>query len=118
MTTRLNSIAAALADAQRRLGYPEPDADLYTGCHASVYVFPQGWGSTALGFGGIGGQMCTTAHTVVVVDDGYDRPQARALVYFGSGFAYEVLDPGEAFYVALHAQRMPSRGEAGKLRRT
>jgi hypothetical protein len=114
---KVNSISAALADAQHRLGCPEPDADLYTTAFVHAYVFIQGWGSTALGFGGVGGQMLTSAHTVVVVDERYDQPQRRALVYFGSGFAYEVVDPGEAFYLALHARRMPPRGEAHKLRR-
>lgn len=32
-----------------------------------VYLFPQTWGSTALGYGGIGGSAMTTAYTVVVM---------------------------------------------------
>lgn len=49
------------------------------GC--SVVMFPQTWGSTALGFGGIGGQAITNAYTIIVECDhtGY-----RA-VYFGGG---------------------------------
>lgn len=48
----------------------------------TVYSFPQTWGSTALGFGGIGGSAMTTAQTVVVMN-GRD-----ACVYFGGRLAY------------------------------
>lgn len=48
----------------------------------NVCVFPQTWSSTALGFGGIGGQAFTSAYTVVVYDD------KTAAVYFNGGFAY------------------------------
>jgi hypothetical protein len=47
-----------------------------------VYSFPQTWSSTALGFGGIGGQAFTTAQTVVVSD------LQHACVYFGGQLAY------------------------------
>jgi hypothetical protein len=46
-----------------------------------VYLFPQTWGSTALGYGGIGGSAMTTAYTVVVMNCN------DVCVYFGaSGF--------------------------------
>jgi hypothetical protein len=32
-----------------------------------VYLFPQTWGSTALGYGGVGGSAMTADYTVVVV---------------------------------------------------
>jgi len=50
-----------------------------------VIMFPQTWGSTALGYGGIGGASVTSAYTVVVHDgDMY-------CVYFGEGeCAYKV----------------------------
>ena len=50
-----------------------------------VYMFPQLWGSTALGYGGIGGSSMTTAYTIVVMctDD--------VCVYFGgSRLAYRL----------------------------
>lgn len=50
-----------------------------------IRAFDQGWGSTALGFGGIGGQAITTALTVVVIG-----PMGDAVVYFGGGFAYHL----------------------------
>lgn len=49
-----------------------------------VYSFDQTWGSTALGFPGIGGSAMTRATTVVVA--GPDE----ACVYFGGQFAYRV----------------------------
>ncbi len=51
-----------------------------------VVMFPQTWGSTALGFGGVGGQAFTNAYTVVVE---CARAGAKA-VYFGGRFAYLV----------------------------
>jgi hypothetical protein len=50
-----------------------------------IYSFPQQWSSTALGFGGVGGQAFTTATTVVVVC------RDEACVYFGGRFAYKVV---------------------------
>jgi len=49
-------------------------------------MFPQTWGSTALGFGGIGGQAITSAYTVVIAcTHTYDY-----CVYFGGMFAYRL----------------------------
>jgi hypothetical protein len=44
-----------------------------------VVMFPQTWGSTALGYGGIGGSAMTPAYTVVVSYENY------MCVYFGGG---------------------------------
>lgn len=70
--------------------------------HVSVDMFEQTWGSTALGFGGIGGQAVTSAYTVVV-----DGPMGDACVYFGGTLAYHVLKPNAQFRedVAQHALR-------------
>jgi hypothetical protein len=50
-----------------------------------VHMFCQTWGSTALGYGGMGGAAVTTAYTVIVYDsDCY-------CVYFGQGeLAYQI----------------------------
>ncbi|MGY3581384.1 hypothetical protein ACVIGB_000547 [Bradyrhizobium sp. USDA 4341] len=51
----------------------------------SVVLFPQTWSSTALGYGGIGGQAMTEAYTVIVTDD------RVSCVYFGGGrLAYNI----------------------------
>lgn len=56
-----------------------------------VYSFPQTWGSTALGFGGIGGSAMTTALTVIVMHG------VEACVYFGGEFAYRIDDINHVF---------------------
>ncbi|MFD2248878.1 hypothetical protein FHS82_000987 [Pseudochelatococcus lubricantis] len=57
-----------------------------------VIMFPQTWSSTALGFGGIGGQAFTAAYTVVV-----QGPSGEALVYFGGNLAYRIKRPNHMF---------------------
>ena len=48
-------------------------------------MFPQTWGSTALGYGGMGGAAITSAYTVIVTDHNI------SCVYFGHGqLAYRV----------------------------
>jgi hypothetical protein len=65
-------------------------------------MFPQVWGSTALGFGGIGGQTITTAYTTVVESD----IDASCCVYFGGQFAYRIEQPNEQFREDLFNQNM------------
>lgn len=70
-----------------------------------VYVFsmfPQTWGSTALGFGGLGGQAITSAYVVVLkstVDRGF-------CVYFGGRFAYYVEHPNSTFFDDITKSKM------------
>ena len=52
-----------------------------------LYTFEQTWGSTSLGFGGVGGQMITSARTYVFVPLWCNQ---KCFVYFGSRFAYAV----------------------------
>ena len=66
-----------VADAVARCG---------EGVQLEVYSFPQMWGSTALGFGGIGGAAMTQAQTTIVLPD--DRSVAH--VYFNARFAYTI----------------------------
>lgn len=51
-----------------------------------LHIFNQIWGSTALGFGGMGGQAITKARTYVFIPmvDGED-----CIVYFAGRFAYK-----------------------------
>ena len=49
-------------------------------------MFPQTWGSTALGHGGMGGAAMTTAYTVVLEC----QHTSEFLVYFGGSFCYKV----------------------------
>lgn len=97
-----------LEDAAQALGSHHPE-NLYW------YSFPQTWGSTALGFGGIGGAAMTTAQTVVVMDHG--APVGSAAVFFGGRLAYKINVVGEEFIKALDQRRMPSVREHKKLER-
>lgn len=91
-----------------------------------MYVFPQTWSSTALGFGGCGGQAITEAYTTVVemswdyvnkTDDirglnlttSDDRIYA---VFFDGKFAYMCLNPSEQFFEDLNNKRMKPQNES------
>jgi hypothetical protein len=56
-------------------------------------MFSQTWGSTALGFGTMGGQMITSAYTTVV-EDIYS---GWCGVFFGEALAYKIKNPNEKF---------------------
>lgn len=51
-----------------------------------LYIFEQIWGSTALGFGGVGGDAMTSAMTYVFVP----QVEEDCIVYFAGRFAYKV----------------------------
>ena len=92
-------------DIQMRThGYAIDDVD-------NIYMFEQMWGSTALGFGGMGGQAMTNAMTYVVIPDYSDGP---AYVYFGGRFAYEVKNFNENFKKDVRNNRMASVAERGR----
>ena len=98
-----------------------------TYCHRfRSYVFPQTWGSTALGFGGCGGQAITEAYTTVVemswdyvnkTDDirglnlitSDDRIYA---VFFDGKLAYICLNPNEQFFEDLNNRCMRPQNES------
>lgn len=77
-----------------------------------VYVFEQVWGSTALGFGGIGGQAMTSANTYVLGPFG---DNAKYLVYFGGEFAYAA-DWNDEFQNDFKNHNMESVVHSGKYR--
>lgn len=77
-----------------------------------VAMFPQTWGSTALGFGGIGGAAMTSAYTIVIRGPGRD-----CAVYWAGRFAYLVPHDNtdqqkEAFNLDLCDRLTKSRREA------
>ena len=69
-----------------------------------INVFSQTWGSTALGFGDIGGQAITTAYTTIIenVDLGY------VAVFFGEKMAYVIKHPNEKFVEDVNKRNMCS----------
>ncbi len=83
-----------------------------TGHELEVYAFPQCWGSTALGFSGVGGQAMTTAQTVIV------SLASTACVYFGGRLAYKVEDwqRNEMFLKDMKAHRMAALYETTRYR--
>lgn len=69
----------------------------------TVYsMFPQTWSSTALGFGGIGGQAITSAY-VCIIESNLIRGYA---VYFGGRLAYVINRPNEKFIEDIQRHRM------------
>lgn len=75
-----------------------------------VYVFEQTWGSTALGFGGIGGQAMTAENTYVFIPLNCDQP---CFVYFGSRFAYKV-EYSDIFMNDVRSGHVESVSRSGK----
>lgn len=80
-----------------------------------VTMFNQTWGSTALGYGGIGGQALTDAYTVIVEFLGI------YCVYFGCGRLAYKIDPRnlthesyKQFAIDIESRNMPSQYEIGK----
>ena len=69
----------------------------------TVYsMFVQTWGSTALGFGGIGGQAITSAYVCVIESN----LLGQFAVYFGGRLAYVIERPNTKFMEDIASQRM------------
>ena len=82
---------------------PRPDFELI--------VFPQLWGSTALGFDGeFGGQAFTKAYTTVV----HECLTGTYLVFFGGRPAYKVQDATDQFFEDLSERSLKAVSEAAK----
>lgn len=93
MTTNISELIENLKAVDERLGH--------RGDILSIETFSQTWGSTALGFGGWGGQAMTTANTTVIrFTDG------QYAVFFGSQPAYVVKYPSKEFHEDLLNRRM------------
>lgn len=75
-----------------------------------MYTFMQTWGSTALGFSGIGGQSITSARTYVFVPLECNQ---KCFVYFAGRFAYAV-DFCDRFREDLKNQNMAAVYEIGR----
>ena len=79
----------------------------------SLRVFPQVWGSTALGFGGVGGQAMTAAYTTVV-EDTYEWFYS---VFFGERLAYLIQNPSDVFFEDMYKCNMKPVSQAGVYKR-
>lgn len=98
---------------------PEDKKQGRTGCKmkrrpwmqdVEVYHFPQTWGDTSLGFGGVGGQSFTTAYTTVVIS------QRSACVYFDGLLAYRA-EVNTEFMCDLQHHQMAHRDAAWEYRK-
>jgi len=69
---------------------PQTDYDLYV-----HLMFPQTWGSTALGFGGMGGAAITSAYTIIISSN---LSPNRYAVYFNGRYAYTLDNPNDNFF--------------------
>lgn len=78
--------------------------------NGDLYDFDQVWGSTALGFDGVGGSAMTTARTYVFVPGGLNT----ALVFFRDRFAYQIDNPNEQFWEDVQNHNMASVRESGR----
>ena len=82
---------------------------IFNSDEGKLCVFDQTWGSTALGFGGVGGSAMTTARTYVFMPDWSDN----AYVFFGGRFAYKT-QINERFKEDMKNHRMASVMESGR----
>lgn len=78
------------------------------------YIFEQTWSSTALGFGGMGGQAITSGYTVVAVPVTTNQ---RCAVYFNGRFAYSA-DWSDALREDLAEHNMASVAQSYKYRKS
>jgi predicted Fe-S protein YdhL (DUF1289 family) len=83
-----------------------------------VTMFPQTWGSTATGYGGMGGAAITSAYTIIVC-----YKMTTYCVYFGCGrLAYKLnwadMSPAgrEKFMSDISARSMAAVAQSGKYR--
>jgi len=65
-------------------------------------MFVQTWGSTALGFGGIGGQAITSAYVCIIESNLI----GQFAVYFGGRLAYVIKRPNSTFFEHITNQKM------------
>lgn len=111
MSNRLTQMAKELLEIEEdfpyRLDYSKgrPRIDDF-----ELHTFSQIWGSTALGFGGIGGQAMTAASTYVLIPLNVEQ---KCFVYFAGRFAYAV-PYSQEFMDDVVAQHMEPVYQKGK----
>jgi hypothetical protein len=90
------------APTREKIGDRQPSFD--------VTVFSEWWGSTALGFPGMGGDAMTKAYTTVIEEEN----SGWYGVFFGDRLAYLVPRANERFLDDLNRHQMLSVREAKK----
>ena len=108
LTEMAREILAIEADLPYRFDYSDksnPTLDDF-----ELHTFEQIWRSTALGFGGVGGQAVTSAMTYVFIPMGVNQ---KCFVYFAGRFAYTV-DYSDKFMKDVLGCNVASVYESGK----
>lgn len=111
LTQMAREILAIEADLPQRFDYSNGEKPSVN--DFELHTFDQIWGSTALGFGGIGGQAMTAARTYVFVPISCNQ---KCFVYFAGRFAY-FADYTSAFQKDLFACQMASVTQSGKYKK-
>lgn len=114
--TPVESLAAAiytsisspdvLADIEHNYGQRQPYKGRPTLHDLEIIHFPQTWGSTSIGFGGMGGAAMTKAYTTVILC------RDNAAVFFGGRHCYSVDGINDTFKEDLKRRCMRSLKEA------
>jgi hypothetical protein len=95
----LENACAKLAEYRKGTGtFSRPTLD-----DLEWYSWPQTWGNTTLGFGGIGGQAITTAQTILVTD----TLTGVVAIYHGGKFAYVIKNPSITFWERVRDWNLP-----------
>lgn len=114
MQNKIISMARELleidSDIPYRFNYTDYPDEKPTVDDFEIHIFEQTWGSTALGFSGIGGQAMTTANTYVFIPLFVHQ---NCFVYFGAKFAYAV-PYSEVFVKDVGQQKMEPVFRKGK----
>lgn len=111
MSNQLTQMARQLLSIEEDLPFRfDYSVDRATIDDFELHTFEQVWGSATLGFGGVGGQVCTQARTYVFVPVTCNQ---KCFVYFGGRFAY-IADYCEELKVDIRKQQMEPVSRAGK----
>lgn len=106
LTNMAREILAVESDLPFRIDWKREEATVED---YEFHIFPQTWGSTALGFSGMGGQAITTAYTIVCIP----LCDQMCHVYFGGRYAYSA-EPNETFMDDVFHESMEPVYRAGK----
>lgn len=87
---------------EKKRKHTEHDIGIYS-------MFSQTWGSTALGFNGLGGAAITDAYVIIL--HSY-RGVPGFCVYFGGRFAYYIENPNQQFFNDIQSRNMASVEDA------
>jgi hypothetical protein len=112
----INDIAAAIVHHSNLVNYyanvVKTEPDFYksnlarTWSEVDMHVIDQMWGSTACGWGGMGGSAMTNKHNVIL-----EHPREKILFVYWDGKLAYILDNKEDFF---SFNRMPSRDSETK----